>query len=163
MALTADSPYMVENCKTLSVVAVVVDGLDLRGKIIGKHGMDPVFHSFLIVPAFEFQHIQSLFQLFHFFFHCGLALRTWACGPHKWKALPPPTRRTGGYFALAIYTFERSQILGGEMFVTITFSCIVGAAYHVKFGLAEYVFLQLGRDRTAKDMMLDLSSLKIFE
>ena len=29
--------------------------------------------------------------------------------------------------------------------------------------LAEYVFLQLGRDRTAKDMMLDLSSLKIFE
>ena len=42
------------------------------------------------------------------------------------------------------------------MFVTITFSCIVGAAYHVKFGLAEYVFLQLGRDRTAKDMMLDL-------
>ena len=103
MALTADSPYTVENCKTLSVVAVVVDGLDLRGKIIGKHGMDPV------------------------------------------------------------YTFERSQILGGEMFVTITFSCIVGAAYHVKFGLAEYVFLQLGRDRTAKDMMLDLSSLKIFE
>ena len=76
MALTADSPYTVENCKTLSVVAVVVDGLDLRGKIIGKHGMDPVFvavfHSFLIVPAFEFQHIQSLFQLFHFFFHCGL-------------------------------------------------------------------------------------------
>ena len=77
MALTADSPYMVENCKTLSVVAVVVDGLDLRGKIIGKHGIDPAFvavlHSFLIVPAFEFQHIQSLFQLFHFFFHCGLA------------------------------------------------------------------------------------------
>ena len=53
---------MVENCKTLSVVAVVVDGLDLRGKIIGKHGMDPVFvavfHSFLIVPAFEFQHMR---------------------------------------------------------------------------------------------------------
>lgn len=31
------------------------------------------------------------------------------------------------------------------------------------FALAVYVFLQLGRDRTAKDMMLDLSSLKIFE
>ena len=60
------------------------------------------------------------------------------------------------YFALAVYTFERSQILGGVMFVTITFSCIVGAAYHVKCGFAEYVFLQLGRDRTAKDMMLDL-------
>lgn len=59
------------------------------------------------------------------------------------------------YFALAVYTFERSQILGGVMFVTITFSCIAGAAYHVKCGLAEYVFLQLGRDRTAKDMMLD--------
>ena len=49
------------------------------------------------------------------------------------------------------------------MFVMITFSCIVGAAYHVKCGLAEYVFLQLGRDLTAQDMMLDLSSLKIFE
>ena len=60
------------------------------------------------------------------------------------------------YFALAVYTFERSQILGGVMFVTITFSCILGAAYHVKCGFAEYVFLQLGRDRTAKDMMLDL-------
>ena len=57
---------------------------------------------------------------------------------------------------LAVYTFERSQILGGVMFVTITFSCIVGAAYHVKCGFAEYVFLQLGRDRKAKDMMLDL-------
>ena len=30
------------------------------------------------------------------------------------------------------------------------------AAYHVKCGFAEYVFLQLGRDRKAKDMMLDL-------
>lgn len=67
------------------------------------------------------------------------------------------------YFALAVYTFERSQILGGVMFVAITFSCILGAAYHVKCGFAEYVFLQLGRDRTAKDMMLDLSSLKFFE
>ena len=60
------------------------------------------------------------------------------------------------YFALAVYTFERSQILGGVMFVAITFSCILGAAYHIKCGLAEYVFLQLGRDHTAKDMMLDL-------
>ncbi len=60
------------------------------------------------------------------------------------------------YFALAVYTFERSQILGGVMFAAITFSCILGAAYHVKCGLAEYVFLQLGRDHTAKDMMLDL-------
>ena len=42
------------------------------------------------------------------------------------------------------------------MFVAITFSCILGAAYHVKCGFAEYVFLQLGRDRKAKDMMLDL-------
>lgn len=60
------------------------------------------------------------------------------------------------YFALAVYTFERSQILGGVMFVAIVFSCILGAAYHIKCGLAEYVFLQLGWDRTAKDMMLDL-------
>lgn len=60
------------------------------------------------------------------------------------------------YFALAVYTFERSQILGGVMFAAITFSCILGAAYHVKCGFAEYVFLQLGRDHTAKDMMQDL-------
>lgn len=60
------------------------------------------------------------------------------------------------YFALAVYTFEQSQILGGVMFVAITFSCILGAAYHVKCGLAEYVFLQQGRDHTAKGMMLDL-------
>ena len=31
------------------------------------------------------------------------------------------------YFALAVYTFERSQILGGMMFVAITCSCILGA------------------------------------
>ena len=60
------------------------------------------------------------------------------------------------YFALAAYTFERSRIPGAVMFVAISFSCIAGAAYHVKCGFAEYVFLQLGRDRTAKDMMLDL-------
>ena len=60
------------------------------------------------------------------------------------------------YFALAVYTFERSQILGGVMFVAITCSCILGAAYHVKCGFAEYVFLKLGRDSAAKDMMLDL-------
>ena len=64
---------------------------------------------------------------------------------------------------LAVYTFERLQILGGVMFVAITFSCILRAVYHVKCGFAEYVFQQLGRDRTAKDMMLDLSSLKIFK
>lgn len=60
------------------------------------------------------------------------------------------------YFALEVYTFERSRILGGVMFVAITCSCILGAAYHVKCGFAEYVFLKLGRDRKAKDMMLDL-------
>ena len=60
------------------------------------------------------------------------------------------------YFALAVYTFERSQILGGMMFVAITCSCILGAAYHVKCGFAEYVFLKLGRDSAAKDMLLDL-------
>ena len=60
---------------------------------------------------------------------------------------------------LAAYTFERSRIPGAVMFVAISFSCIAGAAYHVKCGFAEYVFLQLGRDRTARDMMLDLSGL----
>lgn len=60
------------------------------------------------------------------------------------------------YFALAVYTYERSAVLGAIMFATIAFSCIVGAAYHVKCGLAEYVFLKLGRDDRGKELLLDL-------
>ena len=60
------------------------------------------------------------------------------------------------YFALSAYTFERSHALGAVMFVAIAFSCIVGAAYHVKCAFAEYIFVKMGRDNRAKDAMLDL-------
>lgn len=60
------------------------------------------------------------------------------------------------YFALSVYTFERSQVLGAVMFVAIAFSCIVGAAYHVKCAFAEYIFVKLGRDNRAKEIMIDL-------
>ncbi len=42
------------------------------------------------------------------------------------------------------------------MFVAIAFSCIVGAAYHVKCAFAEYIFVKLGRDNRAKEIMIDL-------
>lgn len=61
-----------------------------------------------------------------------------------------------GYTALAAYTFERSKVLGAIMFVGIAFSCIVSSAYHLKCGLAEYLFLKYGRDDRAKELMLDL-------
>lgn len=60
------------------------------------------------------------------------------------------------YFALSIYTYERSHVLGSIMFVAAACFCIVGAAYHVKTAMAEYVFLKLGRDGRGKDMMLDI-------
>lgn len=60
------------------------------------------------------------------------------------------------YFALASYTYEKSPVLGAVMFVLAAMFTIVGAGYHVKCALAEYVFLKLGRDSRAKDMMLDL-------
>lgn len=60
------------------------------------------------------------------------------------------------YFALSIYTYERSHVLGSIMFVSAACFCIVGAVYHVKTAMAEYVFLKLGRDGRGKDMMLDI-------
>ncbi len=60
------------------------------------------------------------------------------------------------YFALSVYTFERSHALGAVMFVAIAFSCIVGAAYHVKCAFAEYIFVKLGKDNRAKEIMIDL-------
>ena len=61
-----------------------------------------------------------------------------------------------GYLSLAIYTYGFSHVQGIIMFLSVVFSCIVGAAYHVKCGIAEYVFLKLGRDDKAKELMLDL-------
>jgi hypothetical protein len=60
------------------------------------------------------------------------------------------------YFALAIYTYERSPILGAIMFVAVTIASVVGAAFHVKCALAEYVFLKLGRDSRGKELAMDL-------
>lgn len=60
------------------------------------------------------------------------------------------------YFALSIYTYERSHVLGSIMFVAAACFCIVGTAYHVKTAMAEYVFVKLGRDGRGKDMMLDI-------
>ncbi len=61
-----------------------------------------------------------------------------------------------GYFSLASYTYGYSQVYGSIMFVMTALFCIVGAAYHVKTALAEYLFIKWGRDEKAKGMMLDL-------
>lgn len=61
-----------------------------------------------------------------------------------------------GYAALAAYTYQRAAVFGAVMFAGTTFSCIVSSAYHLKCGLAEYVFLKYGRDERAKELMLDL-------
>ena len=61
-----------------------------------------------------------------------------------------------GYIGLALYTYERSTIMGMMMFVCGAFFCIVAAAYHVKTAMAEYIFLKLERDNRGKDLMLEL-------
>ena len=60
------------------------------------------------------------------------------------------------YIALAFYTYGHSHAMGIIMFVTAACFCIIGAAYHVKYALAEYVFIKLGRDNEAKDLMLEV-------
>ena len=61
-----------------------------------------------------------------------------------------------GYFSLASYTYGYSHIYGSIMFVMTALFCIVGAAYHVKTALAEYLFIKWGRDEKAKGIMLVL-------
>lgn len=61
-----------------------------------------------------------------------------------------------GYAALAAYAYEHAKAFGAVMFVGTVFSCIVSSAYHLKCGLAEYLFLKYGRDEKAKELMLDL-------
>lgn len=61
-----------------------------------------------------------------------------------------------GYTALAIYTFQQAKVFGAIMFLGTAFTSIVSSAYHVKCGLAEYLFLKYGRDERAKELMLDL-------
>lgn len=61
-----------------------------------------------------------------------------------------------GYSALAIYTYEKAPVYGIIMLLSVIFFCIVGAAYHVKCAFSEYIFLKMGRDEKAKEMMLAL-------
>lgn len=59
------------------------------------------------------------------------------------------------YFALSIYTYDHSHILGGIMFLSSTFFCIVASGFHVKTALCEYVFLKMDRDERGKELLLD--------
>lgn len=61
-----------------------------------------------------------------------------------------------GYSALGVYTYGYSKIYGSVMLAATAFFCITAAAYHVKTALAEYAFLNLGRNADGKKMMLDL-------
>ena len=61
-----------------------------------------------------------------------------------------------GYSALGIYTYGYSKVYGSIMLAATAFFCITATAYHVKTALAEYAFLNLGRNADGKKMMLDL-------
>ncbi len=61
-----------------------------------------------------------------------------------------------GYLAMATYAYQRAPVIGVILFLATTYSCIISSAYHVKCGLAEYVFLKNGCDERAKETMLDL-------
>ena len=61
-----------------------------------------------------------------------------------------------GYAALAAYAYQKAPVYGAILFAGTTFACIVSYAYHLKCGLAEYMFLKYGRDERAKGMMLDM-------
>lgn len=61
-----------------------------------------------------------------------------------------------GYAALAAYAYQKAPVYGAILFAGTTFACIVSSAYHLKCGLAEYMFLKYGRDECAKGMMLDM-------
>lgn len=61
-----------------------------------------------------------------------------------------------GYFALTAYIYSHSKIYGSILFVSIVLFITIGTAHHVKYALSEYVFLKLGRNETAKSLMLDL-------
>ena len=61
-----------------------------------------------------------------------------------------------GYAALAAYAYQKAPVYGAILFAGTTFACIVSSAYHLKCGLAEYMFLKYGRDERAKGMMLDM-------
>lgn len=61
-----------------------------------------------------------------------------------------------GYFSITAYVYGHSKLFGSILFVVIVLFITIGIAHHVKYGLAEWVFLKLGRDDKAKSLMVDL-------
>lgn len=61
-----------------------------------------------------------------------------------------------GYAPLAVYACQQAKGFGIVLLLATIFFCIVSSAYHLKCGLAEYLFLKYGRDTHAKTLMLDL-------
>ncbi len=67
-----------------------------------------------------------------------------------------------GYLSLAIYVYQKSEIFGILLFLAAIFFCILANGYHVKTGLSEYVFIKLGMDEKAKDMIIDLIEVQFY-
>ena len=61
-----------------------------------------------------------------------------------------------GYASLGFYTYTHSQILGIIMLFFAAVYGVLGSAYHVKEGFAEYLFFRMGRDDRAKEAMMSL-------
>ena len=61
-----------------------------------------------------------------------------------------------GYAALGFYTCAYSQALGFIMLFFAGVYGVLGSAYHVKEGFAEYLFFKMGRDDRAKEAMMSL-------
>ena len=61
-----------------------------------------------------------------------------------------------GYASLGFYTYASSQILGIIMLFFVAVYGVLGSAYHVKEGFAEYLFFKMGRDDRAKEAMMSL-------
>lgn len=63
-----------------------------------------------------------------------------------------------GYSSLGFYTYEHHHILGMIMIFGSVFYGVLGSAYHVKEGFAEYLFIKMGRDDRAKECMMYLQN-----
>lgn len=63
-----------------------------------------------------------------------------------------------GYFSITAYIYEHSKIYAAVLFFAIVLFIVIAVAHHIKYGLAEYVFLKLEKDERAKALMIDLYS-----
>lgn len=61
-----------------------------------------------------------------------------------------------GYASLGFYIYTHSRILGIIMLFFVAVYGVLGSAYHVKEGFAEYLFFKMGRDDRAKEAMMSL-------